>query len=29
MLGRVAWDSRPGRTELGLERLGGMTMALS
>ena len=22
MLGRVAWDSRPGRTELGLERLG-------
>lgn len=27
MLGRVAWDSRPGRTELGLERLGGMTLA--
>ena len=27
MLGRVAWDSRPGRTELGLERLGGRTLA--
>lgn len=27
MLGRVVWEQSPGRTELDLERLGGLTLA--